>query len=334
MKFQDYYEVLGVPRGAGPDEIKKAYRKLAMEWHPDRHQGASRAEAEKKFRLINEAKEVLTDPEKRAKYDKFGEHWQHGQDFTPPAGGQRRSVSPEEFEAMFGGRGGGFSDFFTSFFGEDMLRGYGGQTTRRRPRKGQDVQAELALSISDAIVGGKREFGLTTEALCQTCGGQGFIDDHVCPACVGVGRTRGTKTIELAIPPELRDGMKLRLRGLGEAGGGEPGDLILTLRLSGDSTWRRQEDDLFADVPVAPWEALDGAKVDLRTLDGTVTLTVPPGTASGARLRLRGLGLKGDIGRGDLFAVIRYALPDNLTDQQKEAIRHMKAGVVKGGARA
>ena len=168
MKFQDYYEILGVSRDASIDEIKKAYRKLAIKWHPDRHGDSDRAAAEEKFKRINEAKEVLTDPEKRAKYDKFGQNWEHGQDFTPPQGGGWQTMDPDEFASMFGG-GGGFSDFFASMFGNDM-RGRA-RTHRRYQARGADVNADLRLTISDAIDGGKREFGLGTVQACSVCGG-------------------------------------------------------------------------------------------------------------------------------------------------------------------
>lgn len=338
MKFQDYYEILGVKRDASIDEIKKAYRKLAMKWHPDRHTGDDRAAAEEKFKRINEAKEVLTDPDKRAKYDKFGQHWEHGQDFRPPQGGGWQTMNPEEFESIFGG--GGFSDFFASMFGDDMRTRYGGARARRaRQARGADVNAELRLTISDAIEGGKREFGLGTVQACATCGGSGELGDHVCPSCAGMGRVRGHKTVELKVPKDVRDGMVLRLRGLGEAGqgGGETGDLYLTIRLQGDANYRREGADIFADVPVAPWEAQEGAKVDIRTLEGTVTLNVPAGTKSGQHLRLKGLGLSHEQGgRGDLYAVIRLAMPEDPSDKQQELIKQLKESgptEVKGGAR-
>ncbi len=336
MKFQDYYEILGVSRDASIDEIKKAYRKLAIKWHPDRHGDSDRAAAEEKFKRINEAKEVLTDPEKRAKYDKFGQNWEHGQDFTPPQGGGWQTMDPDEFASMFGG-GGGFSDFFASVFGNDM-RGRA-RTHRRYQARGADVNADLRLTISDAIDGGKREFGLGTVQACSVCGGTGELGDHVCPTCAGIGRVRGHKTVEVRIPKDVRDGMVLRLRGLGEAGqgGGETGDLYLTIRLQGDANYRREGSDIFADVPVAPWEALEGAKIDLRTLDGTITLNVTAGTKSGQHLRLKGLGLPHEQGgRGDLYAVIRLAMPENASEKQKELIKELKeAGPteVKGGAR-
>ena len=337
MKFQDYYEILGVPRSASIDDIKKAYRKLAIKWHPDRQTDTDRAAAEEKFKRINEAKEVLTDPEKRKKYDQFGQNWEHGQDFRPPQGGGWQTMDPNDFETMFGG-GGGFSDFFASMFGDDVRTRFQGR--RQRSARGADVNADLRLTISDAIEGGKREFRLSTVQTCQTCGGTGEIGDHVCPSCAGMGRVRGHKTVEVSIPKDVRDGMVLRLRGLGEAGQGDgpTGDLYLTIRLQGDANYRSTGADILADVPVAPWEALEGAKVDIRTLDGTITLNVQPGTKSGQHLRLKGLGLTNEQGRrGDLYAVIRLAMPDEPSEKQQELIKQLKeAGPkeVKGGARS
>jgi curved DNA-binding protein len=338
MKYVDYYEVLGVPRDASAEDIKKAYRKLAMKWHPDRHSGDDRQQAEEKFKRINEAKEVLTDPEKRAKYDRLGANWEHGQDFTPPTGGGWQTMSPDEFEQMFGG--GGFSDFFASFFGDDLRTRY---ASRSRPRslRGADVRAELHVGVSEAIRGGAREFALDTVQTCSLCGGSGVLDErHVCPACGGLGKVRGRKTVELRLPRDVHEGMTLRLKGLGEAGerGGETGDLYLTVSLQSDDVYRREGADLYADLPLAPWEAVDGCKVDLRTTAGVVTLTVPSGTESGAKLRLRGMGLKQDGGsRGDLYAVVRIALPTGLSDEQKVLLRQARdAGPadVHGGARA
>jgi len=347
MKFQDYYEVLGVPRSASVDQIKKAYRKLALKWHPDRHKGADAAKAEETFKRVSEAYEVLSDPEKRKKYDRFGEHWKHGQEFTPPpgAGGGARTMTPEEFEQLFGGgrRGGagGFSDFFTSLFGDQFREEFrrGEQRHPRFRQRGADVRAELHLPLSDALRGGKSRFEIPVTVPCPRCGGVGFVGEHVCPTCVGVGTLHDTKTVDLAIPKTLRDGVTLRLAGLGEPGDtpGQNGDLLLTLRLQSDDTYRLDGHDVQAELPLAPWEALAGGKVDVRTLDGLVTLTVPPGTRAGSKLRLRGRGLHdADGGRGDFYAVVRLVLPEPLTPRQRELLSEAARagnGHVAGGAR-
>ncbi len=337
VKYQDYYEILGVPRDAGAGAIKKAYRKLALKWHPDRHKGGEKAEAERRFKQISEAHEVLSDAEKRAKYDRLGENWQHGQEFHPPPGG--RTMTPEEFANLFGDAG-GFSDFFTSFFG-DQFRGFAGRGARhaRFRHRGADVRAELNLPLGEALRGGRRRCEIPATMACQRCGGVGFLERHVCPACGGVGQTRSVRAVDVTIPRPVRDGMALRLKGLGEPGGegGETGDLYLTIRLESDEVYRRRGADVEADVPLAPWELLDGCKVDVRTLDGVLVVTVPSGSREGGRLRLRGKGFDdGRGGRGDFLVVLRCALPEPLSPRQEELIRELGGsgpGRVAGGAR-
>ena len=349
MKFQDYYTTLGVARTATPDEIKRAYRKLAKEWHPDRHPPHKRKEVEERFKAIAEAHEVLSDPEKRKRFDALGEHWRHGQDFQPPPGGEGyRTVDPEEFARMFGGGrmggGGGFSDFFAQMFG-DMFAGQG-QTRggpagdghprgRRMPTHGQDAEAEIELRVGEALLGGKRSFTLRVGVPCETCDGEGRLGQRTCPACGGLGSTQREKTIELSIPKLVRDGQVLRLRGLGEAGEGGPGDLLLTLRLVSDDVYRLRDDDVEADVVVAPWELLDGTKVEVAVPGGVATARIPAGTRPGQRLRLRGQGLaRPDGSRGDLLLAVRVGLPDTLTDRQKDLLRELgkDAAPVRGGA--
>lgn len=342
MQFQDYYTTLGVARSAGADEIKRAYRKLAKEWHPDRHPPHKRAEVEAKFKAIAEAHEVLSDPEKRKRYDALGEHWRHGQDFQPPPGGGFRTVDPEEFARMFGGArgggGGGFSDFFAQMFGDMFAdaraRGDGRARQRRAPR-GQDAEAAIELKVGEALRGGKRSFGLSIGVPCEACDGEGHLGGSACPVCGGLGQTRRQKTIELSIPKDARDGQVLRLRGLGDAGDGTPGDLLLTLRLVPDDVYRLRDDDVEADVVVAPWELLDGTAVDVQVPGGTATARIPAGTKPGQRLRLRGQGLaKADGGRGDLLLIVRLGLPDTLTERQQELLRELgkDAAPVRGGA--
>jgi DnaJ-class molecular chaperone len=348
MKFQDYYTTLGVSRTATPDEIKRAYRKLAKEWHPDRHPPHKRKDVEQRFKAISEANEVLSDPEKRKRFDALGEHWRHGQDFQPPpGGGGYRTVDAEEFARMFGGArgggagGGGFSDFFAQMFG-DMFAG-GGRTAgggaRQAPRRarGQDAEAEIEVEVGLALLGGKRSVALQVAVPCGTCDGDGHLDGRTCPACGGLGQTRSERSVELAIPKLSRDGQVLRLRGLGEPGENGAGDLLLRLRLVPDDTFRLRDDDVEADCIVAPWELVDGTKVEVRVPDGTATARIPPGTRPGQRLRLRGQGLPHEAGgRGDLLLVVRLGLPEALTDRQKELLRELghDAAPVRGGASA
>lgn len=347
MKFQDYYTTLGVARTASADDIKRAYRKLAKEWHPDRHPPHKRKDVEERFKAIAEAHEVLSDPEKRKRYDALGEHWRHGQDFQPPPGGGFRTVSPEEFARMFGGRGGmgggGFSDFFAQMFG-DMFAGDGapggraradGRGAGARRATGADAEAEIELGVGDALRGGKRSFGLRSRVPCEACDGEGRLGRSTCPSCGGLGSAERQQTVELQLPKDARDGQVLRLRGLGEPGAAGPGDLLLTLRLVPDDVYRLRGDDVEADVVVAPWELLDGTRVDVAVPGGTATARIPAGTRPGQRLRLRGQGLaRADGGRGDLLLVVRLGLPEPLTDRQRELLRELgkEAAPVRGGA--
>jgi curved DNA-binding protein len=327
VQFQDYYKTLGVERSASADEIKRAYRKLAMKHHPDRAGEGEREAAEALFKRINEAYEVLSDPEKRAKYDRFGERWRQGQEFTPPGredGGRR--MSREEMEEMFGSFG--FSDFFAQMFGDDLRQQYAGGARRhtRYRHRGADVRAELVLSATQAVHGGTSAFEIPAAAACAQCGGVGFVEEHVCPTCGGVGSVRRARKVELKIPEDVRDGQVLRLRGLGEAGfeGGASGDLLLSLRIASDGAYRVAGDDLETDVEVAPWDAFVGTRAEVRTPQGTAHVTVPPESRSGAKLRLRGQGLAdGRGGRGDLIAVVRHALPARLTARQQELLREL-----------
>jgi curved DNA-binding protein len=331
LQFQDYYEALGVARDAEPEEIKSAYRKLALQWHPDRHKEGKKAQAEEKFKRISEAYEVLSDPEKRKRYDRFGEHWKQGQDFAPPPG--ERTMSPEEFERAFGGQG-GFSDFFASLFGDQVRHDFAGagRNHARFRQRGADVRAELHLSATQAIQRGKSSFTVPAVATCPRCGGVGFAgagsgQEHVCPTCAGVGQVHTEKRVELTIPDGVRDGLELRLKGLGEPGeGSAPGDLYLTLRIDSDASYRVNGDDLEAELPVTPWDAFLGAKAELRTPQGLASVTVPPETAAGTRLRLRGQGLaNAEGGRGDLHAVVRLVLPSDLNPRQRELLRELAA---------
>jgi DnaJ-class molecular chaperone len=326
MKFQDYYQTIGVPRGASAEEIKKAYRKLALQWHPDRHTGEQRKPAEERFKQISEAYEVLSDPEKRKLYDRFGANWQQGQEFTPPRGA--RTMRPEEFEEAFGGAG-GFSDFFRSMFGQQFRDEFRGNK-KRHPRfaeRGADVSAELVVPVSLAVDGGKQSFTIPVEAPCPMCGGVGFVKEHVCPTCGGVGRVRRERTIELAIPKSARDGMVLRLKGMGESGdgGAENGDLLLTLRVHSDERWRVDGLDVEGEIAVAPWDAFLGCKTEAATPGGRATVTIPPSTPAGKRLRLRGMGLAGENGdRGDYQGVVRLVLPERMTARQTELLRELR----------
>ncbi|MGE5599781.1 MAG: DnaJ C-terminal domain-containing protein [Bacteroidota bacterium] len=298
VKFRDYYETLGVPRTASEDEIKKAYRRLARKLHPDVNKDDPRAE--EKFKEINEAYTVLSDPEKRRRYDQLGAHWQDGADFTPPPGWQTYQVNMEDLGDLgdlFGDLG-GFSDFFATLFGAAGRRGpRAGGTRAGFAVKGRDTEAEISLSLKEAHLGVKR---LIT------------LDD-------ATGRRR---QLEVNIPRGVREGTTIRLAGQGApgAGGGPPGDLHLKVRLLPDRVFSPAGgDDLQLELPLAPHEAVLGAKVRVPTLDGAVEMTIPPGSQAGQRLRLRGQGLsRRDGGRGDLYVRLRIVTPPQPTAEERE----------------
>jgi len=331
--FQDYYQTLGVDRAASADEIKRAYRALAKQWHPDRHPADQRDAVEQKFKAIAEAHEVLSDPQKRERYDRLGASWRQGQEFEGAGG-----FDPRQFEQMFGGgggQGGGFSDFFAQMFG-DMFAGQGRAGGARAPQRGADANAQVDLSVGEALLGGRRPMSFRTRTDCSACGGRGQLSTGACPRCGGLGATAQSKEIDLKIPADVRDGQVVRLRGLGQSGAAGPGDLLLTLNLVDDDVYRaRKRGDVEADVEVAPWDVLDDTRVDVAVRGGTATATIPAGTRAGQKLRLRGQGLqRKDGGRGDLVLVVRFRLPAELTEEQRALLSELAAlsAEVRGGA--
>jgi curved DNA-binding protein len=291
VKFRDYYEVLGVPRTAAADEIKRVYRQLARKHHPDLQPPAERAKAAERFKEINEAYEVLSDPDKRAKYDALGANWKGGVDFTPPPGygrGDFQNGHPEDFD--------GFSDFFGSIFGRES-RGRAGRGGVRVTMPGADVEAEMPVSLDELLHGGRRSIRV------------------------------GDRSLDVTIPLGARDGTVLRLAGQGEryTDDGPRGDLYIRLRLIPHPRYRVVGDDLEMDLPLWPWQAALGADIKVDTPDGEVTLKVPAGTSTGRRLRLRGRGLpRGKDARADLYAVARIVVPERLSAVEREAYETLK----------
>ncbi|HHP51592.1 MAG TPA: hypothetical protein ENM97_07615, partial [Moorella mulderi] len=201
-KYQDYYEILGVSRDATQEEIKAAYRKLARQWHPDLHTGKDKEIAEEKFKLINEAYEVLSDPEKRAKYDRLGSHWRSGEDFQPPPDFDWGAW--DLFDLGAERERTGFSEFFELLFGRSPFRTR--TTFRSRPVRGQDLERELEITLEEAYRGAVKEIQLASEDLCPRCGGLGVVDNRMCPQCGGVGTMRRTRRLEVKIPPGVQGG--------------------------------------------------------------------------------------------------------------------------------
>jgi curved DNA-binding protein len=291
--FRDYYETLGVGRDASEDDIRRAYRRLARENHPDVNKDP---EAEDRFKEVSEAYEVLRDPEKRAAYDRFGQNWKAGQDVSGAGGfGGGDYGGFEDVRFDFGGGGGGFgggdfSDFFEGMFGRGgggRTRGFNGFASR-----GQDQVAELELSLQEAARGGKRRVSLAD------------------------GRD-----YEVNIPPGVRDGQRIRLAGEGGGGAGGPsGDLFLRVRVRPDPRFEVEGNDLYVDLPVTPWEAALGADgIEVPTLDGRARVRVPPGSSCGRQLRLRGEGMPdGRGGSGDLYATVEIKVPKELSPEERE----------------
>lgn len=329
-KTRDYYEVLGVKRDAADDDVKKAYRKLARKFHPDLNPGDKTAEG--RFKELQEAYDVLSDPENRKLYDQYGENWRAvkaGAGAPPPPGWeqtQRSTGGPrtEGFDfgdfGSFGGRGGAGYDIFEELFG-------GAGRGRAARGRGQDVEAELELSLEDAHRGARRTIQMQMPDICPTCNGSGVKDDRPCDTCGGAGQVLRQKNIEVNIPVGVRDGSTVRLAGQGGSGsnGSEPGDLYLHIRVRPHPVFTVKGDDLELELPIAPWEAVLGASVEAPTIDGKVELKIPPGAKSSQRLRLRGQGLntrKG--GRGDEYVRLKIVVPKEASGEERRLYEELK----------
>ena len=353
---RDYYEVLGVSKGASEDEIKKAYKKLARKYHPDMNPGDK--EAEEKFKEVNEANEVLSDPEKKARYDQFG--------FA--------GVDPS-YGAGAGGAGGGFGggfdfgdlgDIFGSFFGGGF--GSGGQTRRNGPQRGESIRASVSVTFLEAAHGCEKDVtierseqcptckgngcapGTTPEICpdchgsgmvqvqqrtpmgvfassrpCQRCHGTGKIIHQPCADCGGSGAVRKRKTIKVTIPAGIDHGQTISLRGQGNAGknGGPAGDLLITVMVRPHELFRREGCDVFCEAPITFSQAVLGAKLKIPTIDDSVEYSIPEGTQTGAVFRLRGKGIPvlNGRGRGDQYVTVVIETPRGLNREQKEALK-------------
>ncbi|MDH4124266.1 MAG: molecular chaperone DnaJ [Gammaproteobacteria bacterium] len=358
MAKRDFYDVLGISKSASADEIKKAYRRLAMKHHPDRNTGDASAEA--KFKEAKEAYEVLSDANKRATYDRFGhEGMSMGQ-------GGHAGFSAEGFGDIFG-------DIFGDAFG-DILGG--GRRRGRQVYRGADLGYELALDLENAVRGDSVTIDVPTQVGCEACAGSGarkgtqpascgtckgagqvrmqrghFSIQQACPACKGAGtvieapcpecagrgRLRKTKTLAVKVPAGVDDGDRIRLSGEGEAGrnGGPPGDLYVEIRVNPHKLFTREGADLSCEVPLSFATATLGGEVELPTLNGHVSLKVPPGTQSGKVFRLRGKGVitVRDARSGDLFAKVAVETPINLTAEQKKLLEKFEKSIHAGGDR-
>jgi len=361
-KKKDYYEILGVSRNASTEEIKKAFRRLALKYHPDRNKSP---EAEEKFKEIGEAYEVLSDPEKRRLYDMYGHAGLKGTTFTDFS-----SINLNDLlESIFGGFGGfGFGDIFDGIFGR---RRPSSRYSRTAPRKGANIRYDLEITLEEAYKGVKKEIKVPHTETCIKCAGKGTApgyEPEVCPSCNGTGQKqtvqrtlmgqivtitdckecRGTgrvirkkcpeckgkgtvkieRKLEITIPKGVETGSKLKIRGQGEAGlyGGEPGDLYVIIHVKEHDTFKRENEYLYTEVPITFSQAVLGDTIDIKTLDGTTKLKIPPGTKSGSILRIEGKGmprLRGG-GYGDLFVKVDIEIPRHLNSKQKNLIKQLR----------
>jgi len=307
VEYKDYYKLLGVPKDAKPQDIKKAYRRLARQHHPDLNKGA---DAERRFKEVNEANEVLSDPEKRARYDQLGPNWErfaHGRGAPGGAGGFQWVFTGQPGEAR-----GDFSDFFRMVFGdvgglggmgEDPRRRSPNGRTRSRSFAGEDLETEVDVSLAEANRGAERS--------------------------IEVRREDGkAKRLDVKIPAGVRDGQRIRLAGQGGPGsaGGASGDLYLRVRVRPHPFFRREGDDIHADLPVALHEAILGAEVTVPTLKGRVALRIPPETQNGRVIRLAGQGVpRPGGGHGDMYVTVKVVLPQKLSEEEREAVQKLAA---------
>ena len=321
LKYKEYYEILGVPKSASTKEIKAAYRKLARKWHPDVNP-TKKKEAEEKFKEISEANEVLSDPEKRKRYDSLGPDWQRqAQNFgagrTYGRGGD--GGIQFDFDDL---RGGGFSDFFQTFFG-DFAGGRGVAGARaRRGMRGNDVEYSIGLDLRDAYSGGTRQITLETQNRCARCGGTGTIDNKLCHECRGTGTVPVRKTLEVTIPRGVRDGQRIRLAGQGGPGvaGGGNGDLYLEVRIAPDLIFQRHGDDLDEEHHVSVYTLVLGGETTVPTMTGKIDMKVPAGSQNGRVLRVpsKGMPKLHGGGHGDLYVKLVAQVPTHLTEKERE----------------
>jgi curved DNA-binding protein len=313
MKFTDYYQVLGLQRGASQDEIKQAYRKLARKYHPD---VSKESDAEARFKEVGEAYEVLKDPEKRAAYDRVGQGARHGQDFQPPPDWDsgfnfgQRGANAWGGEQQGGERsyfGADPSEFFEAMFGEQARQARAGRRgAQAGQRRGQDQHTRILIDLEDAYRGARRSVSLRFPV----------VDDEG-------NVTHGERTLEISIPKGIREGQHLRLVGQGEPGpAGQAGDLYLEIGLKPHPRYRIDGVDVYMDLPVAPWEAALGAQVTVPTPDGSLQLNIPKASQAGRKLRLKGKGIPSKT-PGDLYVVLRIALPPADTEAALESYRAM-----------
>ncbi|MET0311803.1 MAG: molecular chaperone DnaJ [Burkholderiaceae bacterium] len=357
---RDYYETLGVPKNASEEEIKKAYRKLAMKYHPDRNQGDAAKDAEAKFKETKEAYEMLSDPQKRAAYDQFG----------------HAGVDPNMRGGPGGENMGGFAEAFGDIFGDIFGQQRGGARGGRQVFRGSDLSYAMEVTLEEAALGKDAQIRIPTWDNCETCSGSGakpgtqaktcttcqgqgavqmrqgfFSVQQTCPTCRGSGKiipepcttchgqgkVKKQKTLEVKIPAGIDDGMRIRSAGNGEPGsnGGPPGDLYIEIRLKKHDIFERDGDDLHCSVPISFTTAALGGEIEVPTLAGKAAIDIPEGTQAAKQFRLRGKGIKGVRSSypGDLYCHIAVETPVKLTEHQRKLLKELDESLRKGGAK-
>lgn len=361
MSKRDFYEVLGVAKTASDDDIKKAYRKLAMKYHPDRNQGDKAKEAEEQFKEVKEAYEMLSDAQKRAAYDQYG----------------HAGVDPNMRGGMGGEGYGGFAEAFGDIFGDMFSQGRGGAGRGgRQVYRGNDLSYAMEISLEEAAKGKDAQIRIpswdscdtchgsgakpgTQPKTCTTCNGQGSVQmrqgffsvQQTCPHCRGTGKIipepcttcggqgklKRQKTLEVKIPAGIDDGMRIRSTGNGEPGtnGGPPGDLYIEIRVRKHDIFERDGDDLHCQVPISFITAALGGEIEVPTLQGKAAIDIPEGTQAGKQFRLRGKGIKGVRASypGDLYCHIAVETPVKLTEHQRKLLKELDESLKKGGSR-
>ncbi len=322
--YKDYYQILGVKRGADEKEIKAAYRRLARKYHPDVN--PNDPSAEERFKEISEAYEVLSDPHKRAQYDSFGDQWRRASQAGARPGGSPFGTGTPDIEFSFGGTD--LHDFFETIFGGRPTR------SRRAATRGEDVEFGIDVSLEEVMQGTVKSHTVNIEDVCSSCGGAGTLGPRrgafdlsasPCPDCRGRGRSTRSQRIKVKIPPGVEDGRRLCLRGQGAAGpDGTKGDLYLVVRVRAHPDFQLQERDLHTDVEIPYTVAALGGEVQVKTPLGSRTLTVPPGVQSGQRIRVSGQGLPNPGGKaGDLYARVRVTVPKDISPRERELLSEL-----------
>jgi len=324
MAKPDYYKTLGVDRKTSDKEIKQAYRRLARKHHPDLNPDDKQAES--RFKEINAAYQVLSDPEKRKKYDQYGDQWEYADQFARAGGQERvRWDSGKGGTAFEYGDIGDFGDILSNLFGGSAAR----PGMRRGPQRGQDVESTIQVTLEEAYHGSTRLIQLQTGELCSSCGGTGRVGNRTCTACSGAGSRISPRRLEVKIPVGVKDGSRIRIAGEGGPGhaGGGRGDLYLMVKLVPHRLFERKGDDLYADAPVPLATAMLGGEIMLPTLNGNLSLKIPAETQNGKVFRLAGKGMPGLGGKkyGSLLARAKVVLPTDLTEEERKLFEKLRS---------